>query len=78
MEGWSRSQTGARTCLSIATAADLSTREDERPTQQTWSRLSPRNALPNAGVDAGIKIAPASGEVSLDSSLYGRKFKAAF
>ena len=71
MEGWSRSQTGARTGLSIAKAAERPTREDERSTQQTWRRLSPRNALPNAGVDAGCKSASVEGKVSLDLLLYG-------
>ena len=74
MEGWSRFQTGARTCLPIAKAAERPARENERSTQKTWGRLSPRNALPNAGVDAGCKNAPVKGEVSLDTFLYGRKF----
>jgi len=72
MEGWSRFQTGAHTCLPIAKAAERQTREDERSTQGTWCRLSPPNALPNARVDAGSKKNPVDGEVSLDTLLYGR------
>lgn len=73
MEGWSRFQTGARTCLSIAKAAERPEREDERSTQETWDRISPRNALPNAKVDAGCKKIPVDAGVSLDTLLYGRK-----
>ncbi len=72
MEGWSRSQTGARNCLPFAKAAERPTREDERSTQKTRGRLSPRNALPNAGVDAGCNTS-VEGEVSLDTLLHGRK-----
>jgi len=78
MEGWSRSRTGARTCLPIATVAESPARENERSIQRMWGRCLTRNALPNARVDAGVKSIPVNGEVCLDSSLYGRNFNPAF
>ena len=73
MEGWSRSRTGARTCLPIAEAAERLAPKDERSIQQVVrGKSSPRSALPIARVDAGCKNTPVEGEVSLDILLYGR------
>ena len=72
MEGWSRSRTGARTCLPIAEAAERLARKDERSTPDAWYGLRPRNALPDARVDAGCKNTPVEGELFLDILLYGR------
>ena len=73
MEGWSRSRTGARTCLPIAEAAERLARRDERSIQRGMrGKPSPRSALPIASVDAGCKNTPVEGEVSLDILLYGR------
>jgi len=72
MEGWSRSRTGARTCLPIAEAAERLARKDERSTPGAWYGLRPRNALPDARVDAGCKNGPVEGRVPLDILLYGR------
>ena len=72
MEGWSRSQTGALTCLPIAKTAERPARKDEPSTQEvTRGKPNPRNALPIASVDAGCKNTPVEGEVSLDIPLYG-------
>jgi hypothetical protein len=73
MEGWSRSQTGALTCLPIAKTAERPARKDEPSTQEvTRGKPNPRNALPIASVDAGCKNTPVEGEVSLDIPLYGK------
>ena len=73
MEGWSRSQTGARTCLPIAEAAERLARRDERSIQpRVRGKPSPRSALPIASVDAGCKNTPVDGEMCLDILLYGR------
>jgi len=75
MEGWSRSQTGAHTCLPIAKAAERPTREDERSTQEVMrGRRNSNSALPIARVNAGSKCIPVEGEVPLDLLLYGRRF----
>jgi hypothetical protein len=66
MEGWSRSRTEARTCLPIDEAAERLARKDERSTQDAWCELHPRNALPDARVDAGYKNRPVEGGVPLD------------
>ena len=79
MEGWSRSRTGELTCLPIAEAAVSPAREDKRSKRETpRETLSPRNALPNARVDAGCKNATAKGEVLLDILLYGREINPVF
>jgi len=47
--------------------------------QELTQRKPPeRQALPNAGVDAGRKSVTVTGEVSLDIPLHGKKFKLRF
>jgi hypothetical protein len=58
--------------LPIAEAAERLARKDGRSTPDAWYGLHPRNALPDARVDAGCKNTPVEGEVSLDIPLYGR------
>jgi len=87
MEGWFPRDSGEQTCLRIAEAADLDSKLDDGSTgrlpidppaglPQTddgQSRTSERHALPSVGVDAGSKIVPVIGHVSLDVLLHGRK-----
>jgi len=92
MEGWFPLERGEQVCLQIAEAADHHTRLDDRShgelpsgpearlrhSDLTERKTSHRQALPNAGGDAGRKTEPASGEVSLDVLSYGSRNKRPF
>jgi len=92
MEGWFPLERGEQTCLRIAEAAERNSELDDesqgalpsdpaakllQPTL-TQSNTAQRKALLNAGVDAGHKTVPVSGEVSLDVPLHGRSISARF
>jgi hypothetical protein len=92
MEGWFPRNSGERTCLRIAEAAERSSELDGRitghlptdppaglpQTRDEQGQTSERRALPSAGIDAGRKIVAVTGELSLDILLHGRKNKAPF
>jgi len=92
MEGWFPFEHGEHVCLRIADAAERDPEFDDESQGALPSdpaarlrqpELTPHNAtqfqpLPNAGVDAGRKTVPVTGEVSLDILLYGRKNKRRF
>ena len=90
MEGWFPFRRGEQTCLRIAEAAERDTELNNEsqgalPSDPAAKLLQPqlaqsntaqREALLNAGVDAGRKTVPVNGEVSLDIPLHGRQNKA--
>ena len=92
MEGWFPFEYGEHVCLRIAEAAERDPELDDESQgalpndpvatllqpERTWGNASQRYALPNAGVDAGRKTVPVTGEVSLDILLHGRKNKRGF
>ena len=92
MEGWFPLERGEQTCLRIAEAAERDTEPDDEsqgalPSDPAARLLQPtlmqsntaqRKALLNAGVDAGRKTVPVSGEVSLDVPLHGKNYKRGF
>jgi hypothetical protein len=91
MEGWFPLVCGEQTCLRIAEAVErhsepVDESQGRLPSDPAATLLQPeltrrkpteRQALPNAGVDAGCKVVPVSGEVSVDILLHGKKNKAA-
>ena len=92
MEGWFPFERGEQDCLQIAEAAERHLEIDDGsqgglPGDPAAILLQPeltqrkppeRQALPNAGVDAGCKSVPVSGEVSLDTFLHGKRHKRRF
>ena len=92
MEGWFPFERGEQDCLQIAEAAERHLEIDDgsqgelpgdpaaTPLQSKLTQKKPpeRQALPNAGVDAGCKSVPVSGEVSLDTFLHGKRHKRRF
>jgi len=89
MEGWFPFERGEHVCLRIAEAAERTSRPDDEsrgalPSDPAATLLQPeltqrkppeRQALPNAGVDAGRKSVTVTGEVSLDIPLHGKRDK---
>jgi hypothetical protein len=90
MEGWFPLERGEQICLTIAEAAERDPELDDgsrgglpsdpaarllRP-ELTRDNAAQREALPNAGVDAGRNTVPVFGRVSLDILLHGRTDKA--
>jgi hypothetical protein len=89
MEGWFPFESGEHVCLRIAEAAERTSRPDDEsqgalPSDPAATLLQPdltqrkpseRQALPNAGVDAGRKSVTVMGEVSLDILLHGKSDK---
>ena len=92
MEGWFPFERGEHVCLTIAEAAERNPEladesqgalpSDPAATllqpELTQRRSSERQALPNAGVDAGRKSVTVTGEVSLDIPLHGKRNKPPF
>jgi hypothetical protein len=92
MEGWFPFERGEHVCLRIAEAAERTSRPDDESQgalpsdpaarllqpELTQRKPSERQALPNAGVDAGRKSVTVTGEVSLDIPLYGKSDKRPF
>ena len=92
MEGWFPFECGEHVCLRIADAADRHPELDDESQgglpgdpaarllqpELTQCTVSERQILPNAGVDAGRKSVPVTGEVSLDILLHGRNYKSGF
>ncbi len=92
MEGWFPFERGEQICLRIAEAAERDTELDDESQgalpsdpaarlpqpQLAQSNTAQRKALLNAGVDAGRKTVPVSGQVSLDVPLYGKKYMRPF
>jgi len=87
MERWFPSKDGERSCLRVAEAAerrvDLDDRSQRRPDCDpvlvvSQLELTPQHrTLLSAGVDAGYQeiTEPATGEVSLDIPLHGKRNK---
>jgi hypothetical protein len=86
MEGWFPRDGGEQACLRIAEAAErhleLAGASRQRlpldpaatlPQPDLTRRDSSARALPNIGVDAGCKIMPVVGDVSLDIPLHGSR-----
>ncbi len=92
MEGWFPFERGEQDCLQIAEAAERHLEIDDGSqgglpgdpaatllqSELTQRKPPERQALPNAGVDAGCKSVPVSGEVSLDILLHGKRNKGTF
>jgi hypothetical protein len=86
MEGWFPRECGEPCCLQFAEVVERRTMRNERSRRATPDEPSvrlclltmARSAVPlctspvKRGVDAGCKVIPAQGEVSLDIPLYGR------
>lgn len=86
---WFPLERGEQTCLRIAEAAERDTELNNEsqgalPSDPAAKLLQPqlaqrntaqREALLNAGVDAGRKTVPVNGEVSLDIPLHEKKYE---